>query len=526
MKVALVSPYPDITNYGLRSISAWLRAHGHETQVICMPDRIGEGTTEHVTQAEQRYPAQALDDLVEVLRDSDVVGISLMTHYFDSAKQITQLVHERLGIPVVWGGFHASVRPDECMAWADYVVVGEGEHTTLALVQRVAAGQAEYLSDIRGLVWKRGEDIVRNQPGSLEQELDIFGMPDWTLEDHWFLRDGRLVPASKELLRAFISEGTVAAQFGKLGYQTMTGRGCPHACAYCGNSFMRSLYPGQRYVRFRTVDNVLAELEWIKREYPWVDMMWFSDDSFFGRTVEDLRNFGQEYKARVGDPMYLLGSPATITEEKYALMIDAGLLCIQVGIEHGSKRIQRLFRRSSQGNEKILETARILAKYADRTAPPHYDVIYDVAYETLEDQLETLRLIAKLPKPYRLQVFTIIYYPGTALHTLATQDGLIVDEKAEIYDRMFFERHDSYANTLLFLARTGKFPHLLLEVLTHPKLAKAMTSETMGPVGDVVKAGLSGLRKAKRRHGHVADQAVQALRSLRPGNSTPTARTT
>ena len=41
----------------------------------------------------------------------------------------------------------------------------------------------------------------------------------------------------------------------------MTGRGCPHGCAYCGNSFYRDLYRGQRYVRFRTVEHVMAELE-------------------------------------------------------------------------------------------------------------------------------------------------------------------------------------------------------------------------------------------------------------------------
>ena len=63
--------------------------------------------------------------------------------------------------------------------------------------------------------------------------------------------------------------------------------------------------------------------------------------------------------------------------------------------------------------------------------------MYDLAYETLEDKLDTLRLIAQLPKPFRLRVFSVIYYPGTALHTLAVQDGLVVDERDEIYDRMF-----------------------------------------------------------------------------------------
>jgi len=77
---------------------------------------------------------------------------------------------------------------------------------------------------------------------------------------------------------------------------------------------------------------------------------------------------------------------------------------------------------------------------------------------------------------------------------------------------MFFERHDSYANTLLFLSRTGRFPHPLLKLLTRPKLAQAMTSETMAPVGDAAKAAMRGLRRAKRRHWHLAEQLKGALR--------------
>jgi coproporphyrinogen III oxidase-like Fe-S oxidoreductase len=147
-------------------------------------------------------------------------------------------------------------------------------------------------------------------------------------------------------------------------------------------------------------------------------------------------DFAKQYKERIGDPFYLLGSPGTITEEKYAALVDAGLHCIQMGIEHGSKRIQKLMRRSTMGNEKILRSAEIIAKYTDRTAPPQYDIIYDLPYETMADKLDTLRLIVQLPKPYKLQVFSVIFYPGTSLHTIAMRDGLINDERSEIYDKM------------------------------------------------------------------------------------------
>jgi hypothetical protein len=88
------------------------------------------------------------------------------------------------------------------------------------------------------------------------------------------------------------------------------------------------------------------------------------------------------------------------------------------------------------------------------------------------------------------------------------RDGLVDDEKAEIYDRMFFERHDSYTNTLLFLARTGRFPSKLLELLIDRRVVNVATSDYAAPAGAVAKAAISGLRKALR------SPAVERARAL------------
>jgi hypothetical protein len=95
-------------------------------------------------------------------------------------------------------------------------------------------------------------------------------------------------------------------------------------------------------------------------------------------------------------------------------------------------------------------------------------------------------------------VFSVIYYPGTALHTLAVQDGLVYDEKAEIYDRMFSERHDSYTNTLLFLARSGKMPTPVLKAAIHPGVVAFATSDYAAPLGDVAQSALRTFRRVAR----------------------------
>jgi len=496
VRITLVSPYPDITNYGLRTLSAVLKQAGHQVTFLCMPDFAGDGEFTHIRMSEERYPPHVIQQFQDTIRGSDLLGVTLMTHYFDTGKQLSKAARE-VGVPSIWGGFHPSVRPDECARHAEYVAIGDAEDLILKLCAAMEAGQDD-LSHIKGLVWRRGEDIVRNPPGSLEQELDSYPHPDFGLDDHHILFEGELMPLTSDLLRRYLHNGTISRMFGKTGYQTMTGRGCPHACTYCGNSFYRDLYKRQRYVRYRSVENVIQELENVKAAYPFIDFIWFSDDSFFGRPLPDMIHFAEEYKKRVGDPFYLLGSPGTITEEKYSVLVDAGLHCIQMGVEHGSPRIQKLMKRSTMGNDKILRSAEIIAKYADRTAPPQYDIIYDLPYETIEDKIATLELVAQLPKPYRLQAFSVIFYPGTSLHTLALRDGLVNDEKEEIYDKMFFEKNDTYTNVLLYLAKSGRFPHPLLKMLIDKRVVKVATSDYARPVGKVAAAGVGRLRALLR----------------------------
>jgi anaerobic magnesium-protoporphyrin IX monomethyl ester cyclase len=497
MHVTLVSPYPDITNYGLRVLSNVLKEAGHQVRFICMPDFAGDGEFTHIRMSEERYPKAVIDQFIELTKDTDLVGVTLMTHYFDTAKQLTKAARDAHGVPSIWGGFHPSVRPDECARWAEYVAIGDAEDLIVQLCDRLDAGNQD-LADIKGLVWRKGDQVIRNAPGSLEQKLDDYPFPDFSVDDHHILFEGQLLPLTKDLMRRYLHNGTVSRMFGKIGYQTMTGRGCPHACTYCGNSFYRDLYKRQRYVRYRSAENVIQELEQVKRDYPFINFIWFSDDSFFGRPLPDMIEFAEKYKARVGDPFYLLGSPGTITEEKYSILVDAGLHCTQMGIEHGSKRIQKLMKRSTMGNDKILASAEILAKYADRTAPPQYDIIYDLPYETLEDKLDTLRLVAKLPKPYRLQAFSVIFYPGTSLHTLALRDGLVSDEKEEIYDKMYFEKNDTYTNVLLYLAQSGRMPSPVLEALIDRRVVDLATSDYARPFASLAKAGIGKLRAALR----------------------------
>ena len=103
MKIGLISPHPDIIAFGLRSLSACLKKAGHDVKLIFL-----------AREFYKKFGDRVLEDTVEVLRDVDLVGLTLMTNFFDNSIQITQKLKKDLGVPVVWGGVHPTIRPKEC----------------------------------------------------------------------------------------------------------------------------------------------------------------------------------------------------------------------------------------------------------------------------------------------------------------------------------------------------------------------------------------------------------------------------
>jgi radical SAM superfamily enzyme YgiQ (UPF0313 family) len=493
MKITLISPYPDITAFGIRTISSFLKKHGHNTRLIFLPDPHGDDLIYGV----ERYEKDILDELIALCIGSDLIGISLMTNFFEGAVQITRKIKSSTDIPVIWGGIHPTIRPEESLEYADMVCVGDGEDAMLELVSRMEKGD-DYLN-IANLWVKSNGKIIKNSLRPLARDLDIYPFPDYSMDDHHAIFDGHIRPVTSNLTRLLLEKGTTSTYVKKIVYQTMTGRGCPHKCTYCINDTIKDLYKGQGYLRWRSTDHVMGELLWAKVNMPYIRYILLSDDAFFARSLENLKEFCMKYKERIGLPFTCLASPLTLTDEKMKLLVDAGLVYIQMGIESGSKRIQELFNRKNMSNERMMAAIRIINKYKEKMLPPNYDFILDVPYETDEDKIESLRFISEIPKPFHLQPFSLVLYPGTKLYEMAKADKFIVDEQRQIYAKSYTMREPNYFNLLITLAKDGRCPSLLLKFLISPLIVNIFKSRFMKPVVKAVYIGMkTGYRLVKK----------------------------
>lgn len=484
MKITFISPYPDITAFGIRTIAAYLKQNGHKVQLIFLPDPYGDNLVFGV----QRYENKVLEGLIPLCRDSVLIGLTLMTNFYEGAVQITRKLKSGVSAPIIWGGIHPTIRPEESLEHADMVCVGDGEEVILDLVNKMEKGDSYW--NTKNLWCRDNGSLVKNPPGNLSRDLDIYPMPDYSLEDHHILHNGKIQPLTYELMKHCLEKGTVSHYLKKTGYQTMTGRGCPHKCTYCINDTLKGMYNNENYLRWRSTRHVIQELLWVREKLPYVGFIWISDDAFFARNKKNIEEFCAEYKEKIGLPFSCLASPMTISEEKMAMLVDAGLIYLQMGVESGSERIQELFNRKQMNNERLRKAFAIINTYKDKMYPPSYDFILDVPYETDEDKIESLKLIAEIPKPFNLQPFSLVLYPGTKLYDMAKKDHLIEDEKKQIYEKSYTMREPSYLNLLITISKSGKFPGPLLKLLVSSPVVSVLNSKPLKPLFKYVYAGL------------------------------------
>lgn len=164
--------------------------------------------------------------------------------FMKTAKQYASKIKEiNPATPIVWGGVMPSAFHVEMLQQypVDYIVRFEGENTLLDLAEALN-GRMD-LKDVKGISYKSGGEVIRNEARMLENNLDNFPVPDWTL-----LGDDFNVNQNPYY------------------YKIMTSKGCPYSCSFCYNLTVdpeiQSCSPRWRH---RSAEHVAAEIGGINK---------------------------------------------------------------------------------------------------------------------------------------------------------------------------------------------------------------------------------------------------------------------
>ena len=427
MNVLLISVQRNLDIIGLKGLHHLLLDRGYRSFLLCLPDLDAASTAETAT----------LNHFVREVKPR-FIGISLMAIDYRLARRITRVIKQAMPeIPVIWGGIHPSTAPEMCLQDADYVCIGEGDQAILDLAE--AAQQGTPFRVVRSLAFLENGKLRRNPMHPLIINLDELPVNRQIPENTFVMQRGVVAPLQKrDLVKFHRYRGGL--------YKIITSRGCPHACTYCVNSFLKSLYP-HHPVRRRSIEHVMRELELAAREGPRLTYVDITDDCFLASPMDYLRAFCREYKTRIRVPFLVKGTPQYFTRGKMDLLVDAGLSWVNIGLQSGSDRTCRdVYCRKSSAAE-FLKAAELVNQYP---VAAFYDIIVENPFESLEDELQTAETLMATPRPFYPQLFSLVFYHGTQLYERAIRE--CPEHLKAPMDRDSFSHESSDINELIEIA--------------------------------------------------------------------------
>lgn len=396
--------------HAVLALAAPLHARGYTVKII------DQRVEPHWQSCLQKYLQQ----------DPICVGISTMTGtqiYFalEAAKVVREITDGR--VPIVWGGTHPSILPEQTLenAYVDAVCVGEGEQTFLEMV---AAYQSKNpLNQVKGVALKDGANTLMTPARPLLNVEELLPIP-WELVD-----------ITRYIHRDFYIKGvTRSLDIGQ------TSRGCPFQCGFCVSATVR-----QRKWRAMSVEKSLNRiLEPVQRFH--LDAIWIRDDEFYIDRERTNNICEGILKANLKFKWYTSGTRVDVfnkaTDEQIRLLKRSGADTLKFGAESGSNRILKLMNKGI----RVDETIEANLKVRRFGIIPTYALMIGFPTETFEEINQTIDLFVRLKTDNPQAQFEVICpytaFPGTPLYSLALEHGLKPPQSLEGWINWLIDEYD------------------------------------------------------------------------------------
>lgn len=355
---------------------------------------------------------------------------------------------------------------------ADFVIIGEAEHTLLELTNHIENGINDY-ADIKGLTYIQNAEVVKTPGRAVLKELDSMPLPAWDLVDMEAYRQTWLKHA------------------GYFSLNMSTTRGCPFKCNWCA----KPIY-GNRY-NSRSPENVITEIKLLKDIYH-IDHIWFCDD-IFGLKPGWAIAFAQLLQKENIKIRFKIQSRADllVEEDTVQALALSGCENVWIGAESGSQKILDAMDKGITVEQ--IHTATKLMK--EHNIKPSFFIQFGYPGEMKDDIGLTINMINKL-LPFEIGISVSYPLPGTSFYERV---------KADLKKKTNWTDSDEMA--LMF---SNTFPpsyykqlHRYVHQNYHKHLAKNSLAKVMSnPFG----AGAKNMRKALTVFYHTPATFIEKLK--------------
>ncbi|MFZ5573411.1 MAG: B12-binding domain-containing radical SAM protein [Thermodesulfobacteriota bacterium] len=319
------------------------------------------------------------------------VGISATTPTIVKAYETIDCIKSFFpGMVVIIGGPHPSALPRQTLEEnknIDIVVKGEGEITTRELV--AAIKKNEGYRGIKGIIYREGTEIRVNPQRERIVDIDQLPFPDRSdLPIHKYR------PSIKWYQRTPFTT-------------IMTSRGCPNDCIFCASKNILG-----RTVRFRSPENVIAEIKLLIEQFGIKEII-FYDDTFTHNKKHAQRICECMLREKLDITWGCLSRVDKVDKPLLELMKKAGCHILSYGVESGNQEMLRRMRKKTK-LEQIREAIKATTEAGIDIST---SFVFGVPGETKASMEETIRFALEID-PLFAQFYRVVPFPGTDLFTM------------------------------------------------------------------------------------------------------------
>lgn len=276
----------------------------------------------------------------------DMVAISCNTMYMQYVKTIMKEVKTQYNLPIILGGHHASIYPEETfnIEGCDALCIGDGEEPLTRFLDSCSEKK-----DARGIsgIWTRNNGtLIKSKGGWFRRNIDDLPIPNWDL---WADLD---------------------KYFYHLGMLYMIGsRGCPYKCTYCDAHGIAKAVGGN-YFRMRDPVKYAHEIayQWRKYKNRNLRLAQLFDPVF---TMKDdwVEAFCDEYRAQGIEKEFrysVFSRLDHLDEKKIKLLAKSGCAILRVGVEAGDPYIRNDVYKKNVSDEQIRKMFKLAKSHGIR----------------------------------------------------------------------------------------------------------------------------------------------------------------
>lgn len=383
-------------------IGSYLKKNGYNVRIIDGAYR-------------EDYKEKLKSALIDMDEQILFVAMSVMVTQIPFALEASKIVKRiNVDIPIVWGGPHPTLYPEETLRddHVDIVAINEGTHTVLNIARSLVDGSD--LGLIPGIGYKDAEKVIHLTAPSLLEDINNLPFFDFSLiETEHYLNPQtasvymREFPHYKGELRMM---------------PILTGLGCPYKCQFCINVILKRRY------RHRSARYIVDEIKRLQAQYR-ANAFLFLDEDFFinKKRILELVSICEAEKIHFNFRTWCRVDhfkESYLNVDLLKRLSNVGHIALAMGGESASPEILIDLKKGITP-EQIINSLQVITK-SDKKIFPRYSFMVGLENETMEQIRDTYRFCMMLqkinPSVDIAGPFIFRLYPGSPIFERIVKD--------------------------------------------------------------------------------------------------------